>query len=57
MTGTLVPDVTIKGRPENVDILDRMDVGRHLKREPLRMTADQVDAVFEVARRSTAWVR
>lgn len=57
LTGTLVPDVTIKGRPENVDILDRMDVGRHLKREPVRMTAEQVDAVFEIARRSTTWVQ
>lgn len=57
MTGTLVPEVTIKGKPERVEILDRMDVTRRLKREPARMTAHQVDEVFEVARRSTTWVR
>ncbi len=57
MTGTLVPEVTIKGKPEHVDILDRMDVARRLKREPVRMSADQVDEVFEIARRSTTWVR
>lgn len=57
MTGTLVPDVTIKGKPEHVEILDRMDVNRRLKREPMRMTAEQADAVFAVARRSTTWVR
>jgi hypothetical protein len=57
MTGTLVPEVTIKGKPEHVDILDRMDVNRRLKREPVRMTAEQVDEVFEIARRSTTWVR
>ena len=57
LTGTLVPEVTIKGNPENVDILDRMDVGKRLKREPVRMNAEQVEEVFAIARRSTTWVR
>jgi hypothetical protein len=57
MTGTLVPEVTIKGRPESVEILDRLDVNRRLKREPVRLSADQVSEVFEIARRSTTWVR
>lgn len=56
MTGTLVPQVTIKGEPEHVEILDRMDVVRRLKRQPVRLSAEQVGAVFELARRSTTWV-
>lgn len=54
-TGTLVPDVTIKSRPEGIGILDRMDVPRAFKRAAPVLTQDQVEQVFAVARRSTTW--
>lgn len=58
LTGTLIPDVTIKGGgPDDVLILDRMDVPGAFKRSPARITAEQVDAIYEVARRSTTWTR
>ena len=55
-TGTLIPDVTIKSKPKNVVVLDRMDVPRIFKRGEKRLTPDQVDAIYDVARRSTTWV-
>ena len=54
-TGTLIPDVTIKSRPDDVGVLDRMDVPRAFKRSTVRMTPDQVEQVYDVARRSTSW--
>ena len=56
LTGTIVPDVTIKGGgPEDVLILDRMDVPRVFKKAARRLTPESVTEVFEVARRSTTW--
>ncbi len=54
-TGTLIPDVTIKSKPDDVAILDRMDVPRAFKRSTVLMSADQVEAVYEAARRSITW--
>ena len=55
LTGTLIPDVTIKQQPEDVLILDRMDIPRIFKRAPYRLTPEQVESIFEHARRSTTW--
>lgn len=55
LTGTLVPEVTIKSPPEKVVILDRMDVPMVFRRSKGRLDAEQVAAVFEVARRSSTW--
>ncbi len=55
LTGTLVPDVTIKEMPENVLILDRMDIPRIFKRSTQRLTPDGIAEIYEVARRSTTW--
>ena len=54
-TGTLSPDVTIKSRPDDVGILDRTDVPRAFKRSTVLMTTEQVEQVYDVARRSTTW--
>jgi hypothetical protein len=54
-TATLIPDVTIKSKPKDVGILDRMDVPRAFKRASTVLTAEQVDRVFAMARRSTTW--
>jgi hypothetical protein len=55
LTGTLIPNVTIKQTPDDVRILDRMDVPGAFKRAHTRLTADQVEAIYLQARRSTTW--
>jgi hypothetical protein len=55
LTGTLIPNVTVKQTPDDVRILDRMDVPGAFKRAPTRLTADQVEAIYLQARRSTTW--
>ena len=55
LTGSLIPDVTIKGLPDDVAVLDRMDIPGVFKRAPRRLSEDVVGAVFEMARRSTTW--
>lgn len=55
LTGTIVPEVTIKQMPDDVMVLDRMDIPGWFKRRNGTLTADQVDAIFDVARRSTTW--
>lgn len=55
-TGTLIPDVTIKSKPDDVGILDRMDIPRAFKRSTVTLGPEQVDEVYAVARRSTTWV-
>jgi len=55
LTGSLIPNVTIKQRPEAVLILDRMDIPGAFKRAPRRISPEQVDAIFDVARRCTTW--
>lgn len=57
LTGTLVPDVTIKAMPDNVLILDRMDIPRVFRKSPERLTPEGIAEVFEIARRSTTWTR
>jgi hypothetical protein len=55
LTGTLIPDVTIRQLPEDVAVLDRMDIPGAFRRAKGRLTAEQVAAIFEQARRSTTW--
>jgi hypothetical protein len=55
LTGTLIPDVTIKQAPEDVGVLDRMDIPGAFRRTKGRLTDEQVAAIFEQARRSTTW--
>jgi hypothetical protein len=56
LTGTLIPDVTIKQRPDDVLILDRMNIPRAFRKAPLRISPDQVATIFDAARRSTTWL-
>lgn len=55
LTGTLIPNVTIKQRPEDVVILDRMDIPGAFKHAKHRLAPDQVVTIFDVARRCTTW--
>jgi hypothetical protein len=58
LTGTIVPDVTIKdGRPADVAVLTRTDVPRAFTKATRRLTPEQASDVYEVARRSTTWQR
>jgi hypothetical protein len=55
LTGTLIPDVTIKQAPDGVAILDRTDIPGAFRRAKPMLTADQVTDVYTQARRSTTW--
>jgi len=57
LTGTLIPDVTIKEQPEHVVILDRTDIPGALKRAEQRLDPEQVETIYRQARRSTTWRR
>jgi len=56
LTGTIVPEVKVKQMPDDVMVLDRMDVPRWFKKRPTVLTPEQVDAIYAVARRSDTWV-
>lgn len=55
LTGSLVPNVTIKAKPADVAIYDRMDIPGVFKRAPRRLDAQQAAAIYEAARRCTTW--
>jgi hypothetical protein len=55
LTGTVVPGITIRQMPDDVMVLDRMDIPRWFKKRPAIFTQDDVEAIYEVARRSTTW--
>ncbi|MFW2513699.1 nuclease-related domain-containing protein [Demequina sp. SO4-13] len=55
LTGSLVPEVTYKQMPDDVRVLDKWDVPKWFKKRPAVLSPEQVEAVFEVARRSTTW--
>lgn len=54
LTGTLVPEVTIKQMPD-VLVLDRMDVPRAFKKAPRRLATEQIEQLYDVTRRSSTW--
>lgn len=55
LTGTVVPQVTIKQMPHEVLVLDRMDVPGAFKRAPERVSPHMIERIYEVARRSSTW--
>jgi hypothetical protein len=55
LTGTRIPNVTIKQNPPDVRIYDRMDIPGVFKRAPHRIDDEQIAAIYEVARRCTTW--
>ena len=50
LTGSIVPDVTIKQMPDDVLILDRMDIPRAFKKSPKRLTPDGIAEIYDIAR-------
>jgi hypothetical protein len=57
LTGTLIPNVTIKTAPDDVVILDRTDIPGAFKRSSRKLTGEQVTRIYDQARRSTTWTR
>ena len=55
LTGTLIPNVTIKERPDDVIILDRIDVPRVFRKAPNRLSAVEVEAIAVAATRPSTW--
>jgi hypothetical protein len=55
LTGTLIPNVTIKQNPPDVRSYNRMDIPGVFKRAPHRIDDEQIAAIYEVARRCTTW--
>lgn len=57
LTGSIIPNVVIKKRPDDVDILDRMDIPGAFHHAPKRLNPEQILQVYEVARRSSTWTQ
>lgn len=55
LTDTFIAQVTVKDRPDDVLILDRLDLPRYFRRRTPVLTTVQIDQLFEKARRSTTW--
>lgn len=49
--------LTIKSQPKGVHVTARRDIRSWLEQQPDRLTEEQVQALFEAARRSTTWRR
>ena len=56
LTNTFVPNVTYKQMPDDVMVLDRMDIPGWFKRRKRVLTEGQIEAIYELARRSTTWI-
>lgn len=48
-------DVVIKAQPEDVTVVPRMQISRWLRRRPGLLTDDQIEGIYEVARRLDTW--
>ena len=55
LTGGLITDLTIKQRPDDVLIFSRADVPRAFRQASKRLTSDQVEYLYEIARRRSTW--
>lgn len=55
LTGSLIPNITIKERPTDVLVLNRMDIPRAFKRAQQRLDDSETAELFEVARRPNTW--
>jgi hypothetical protein len=55
LTGGFMPDVTYRDVPDDVRVLDKWDVPKWFTERPEVLTPDQVNAIYDVARRSTSW--
>ena len=57
LTATLLPTVTIKKQPDDVIVLDRMDIPQVFRKAPQRLSQAEVEAISTAARRPSTWTR
>jgi hypothetical protein len=57
LTGTLIPQVTIKQQPAGVVVLGQHDIPSYFSRSRRRVSPSHVEAIYEAARRCTTWTR
>ena len=55
LTGTYIPNVDYKSQPDDVLVLDRLDVPRRFRRARVRLAPDEVEQIFAVARLPATW--
>lgn len=55
LTGSFIPDVTIKQQPDDVRVLNKWQVPGWFKRRSRVFSTEQVEAIYAVARRSATW--
>ena len=55
LTGTLIPEVTYRDMPDDVRVLDKWDIPKWFRKRAALLSEEQVEAVYEAARRSTTW--
>jgi hypothetical protein len=59
VAGVVVPvraaDVAVKKAPDDVFVVSRAQVARWLRRRPEVLSADAIETIFAIARRSTTW--
>lgn len=51
----LADELVVKAQPSGVHVVGRRDIARWLKKRPVTLGADDVQRIFEQARRSTTW--
>jgi hypothetical protein len=55
VTPRFAANLTIARQPDDVLVLDRLHIPASFKRSPRRVTTEQVEQLYEAARRSTTW--
>ena len=55
MTGTVIPNLTIKEHPDDVVILDRLAIPRAFRKAPQRLSSERIHTIAQAARRVSTW--
>lgn len=48
-------DVVMRGQPEDVTVVPRMQIARWLRRRLGQLTDDEIEGIYELARRAAIW--
>jgi hypothetical protein len=51
----MAAELTIKAQPPDVTVVGRKRITKWLSDRPPLLVADQVEAIYEIARRDTTW--
>jgi len=55
LTGSFTPNVTYKSHPVGASVLTKWDVPKWFRRRPVLLDPNEVEALYDVARRSSTW--